>query len=61
MSFHPYDRYQAHCRKCFKIFEEDSVEAACESVAIHERNCGNKPAPAAPQKTLSDAVEGTNA
>jgi hypothetical protein len=56
MAFHLYERFQTHCRRCFKVFEEDSIRAACEAVALHEKGCWNKPVPVA-QKTLTDGIQ----
>ena len=34
-----HDRYQAHCKYCYEIFEGNSAEEAVRQAEKHEENC----------------------
>ena len=56
MAFYPHERFQAHCRRCFKVLEADSIVEAIAAAEQHERtDCPGKPAPVA-QRTVTDAI-----
>ena len=54
---HLHDRYQAHCRFCFRAHERDSIREAIAAAEEHERSgdCPRKPKPAV-QKTISETI-----
>lgn len=38
-----HERFQMHCRFCFKVQEGDSIEEAMQKVEEHENECPKKP------------------
>jgi hypothetical protein len=40
---HLNERYQSHCRWCWKVHEDDSYIQAIRKTEEHERQCPRKP------------------
>ena len=45
--FHAFDRFQAFCRGCYQVFEDDTIAAAIHAAEQHEESC---PAITSPHK-----------
>ena len=55
MAFHAHERFQAHCRKCFKVHEADTITEAIRLVEQHEKECWYKPKPVT-KKTITETT-----